>query len=190
MTEQKIISAIKYFVAHTKNVGRTKLFKLLYFMDFIHFKKYGLSVTGYDYFTFPFGPVPRDLYEKIVTDTLGKEFKNEIEFNLIDDKEEETEKYKSFRILVRDKKNDLDIFSPNELKVLKEVAEIFKYATAKDMTNISHLPHDPWDTTKTEKGLNQPIDYFLSIDKDTPFDRETIEERFRLQKELLSDGRI
>lgn len=58
------------------------------------------------------------------------------------------------------------------------------------MTNISHLPKNPWDITKTQKGLNQPIDYFLSLDDKTPFDLETIKERFKIQKDLLSDGRI
>lgn len=191
LTEQKIINGIKYFVANTKNVGRTKLFKLLYFWDFIHFKRYGLSVTGYDYYTFLFGPVPKDLYEKIINETLPQDFKDELEFNLFDDRDEEySEEYKSFKILLHNKRIDLDVFSPNELTVLKEVAEIFKYASAKEMTDISHLPQDPWDITKAQKGLNQPIDYFLSLDNESPFDRETIEERFKLQKELLSDGRI
>lgn len=191
LTEQKIINGIKYFVANTRNVGRTKLFKLLYFWDFIHFKRYGLSVTGYDYYTFPFGPVPKELYEKIINNSLHSEFKNELEFNIVEEKDEEySEEYKSFKILLCNKKIDLDVFSPNELSVLKEIAEIFKFASAKEMTKISHLPQDPWDITKAQKGLNQPIDIFLSLDNESPFDRETIEERFRLQKELLSDGRV
>ncbi|MFC1858011.1 Panacea domain-containing protein [Thermodesulfobacteriota bacterium] len=39
--------------------------KLLYFLDFIHFKHTGKSVTGLDYYAWQMGPVPRDLYEEI-----------------------------------------------------------------------------------------------------------------------------
>lgn len=191
LTEEKILNGIKYFVANTKNVGRTKLFKLLYFWDFIHFKRYGLSVTGYDYYTLPFGPVPRELYDKISRNDFPQDFKKEIEFNPVTDNEEEdTDTYKTFSVLLKNRKIDLDVFSPNELSVLKEVAEIYKNATAKQMTEVAHLPNTPWAVTMSRKGLNQPIDYFLSLDNETPFDRETIEERFKLQQDLLSDGRI
>lgn len=106
LTEQKIINGIKYFVSNTKNIGRTKLFKLLYFWDFIHFKKYGLTVTGYDYYTFPFGPVPKDLYDKIINNTLTPSFKNELEFDLIeDDNEIESNRYKCFKVLLKNKKS-------------------------------------------------------------------------------------
>lgn len=191
LTEQKIINGIKYFVSHTKNVGRTKLFKLLYFWDFIHFKRYSLSVTGYDYYTFPFGPVPKDLYNKIINNTLTPSFKKELEFDLIDNENEiDSDRYKSFKVLLKNKRIDLEVFSPNELRVLKEVSYTFKSATAKEMRDITHLPKNPWDITKTEKGLNQPIDYFLSLDDNKPLDLETIKEKFKIQKDLLSDGRI
>ncbi len=65
ITTYKTLVGIKYFVEKTQHVGRTKLFKLLYFWDFIHFKKYGFSVTGFTYYTFPFGPVPKKLYDQI-----------------------------------------------------------------------------------------------------------------------------
>ena len=47
--QQKILNGIKYFVKETQNVGRTKLFKLLFFWDFFSFIKYGKSVTGFDF---------------------------------------------------------------------------------------------------------------------------------------------
>jgi len=35
-----------------------KLFKLLYFLDFVHFKNYGTTVTGMEYSAWKMGPVP------------------------------------------------------------------------------------------------------------------------------------
>ena len=186
LTEEKILNGIKYFVTHTRHVGRTKLFKLLYFWDFLHFKSYGMSVTGYDYYTYPFGPVPKKLYDEIAQNELPDFLKCNIV--IIEDETEDNDEFKQFEILLKNKKIDYDCLSPNERRLLEEVALVFQEATAKDMTEITHLRNSPWDQTK-QKGMFIPIDYFLAIDEETKLDREEIEERFLLQKELLADGR-
>lgn len=189
LTEEKTLIGIKYFVRHTKNVGRTKLFKLLYFWDFMHFKRFGMSVTGYEYYTFPFGPVPQGLYEIIKNDALPKEWKDEIEIVEEDIEREYEDSYKQFSIKLKSRKIDTDILSPNELKILHDVSVIFKNVTARQITDISHLLNQPWDTTVKTKGMNKVIDYFLAIDDETTLDLETITERYNLQKELLASGR-
>ncbi len=185
-TEEKILNGIKYFVTRTKHVGRTKLFKLLYFWDFFHFKRFGMSITGYDYYAYPFGPVPKELYEEInqnnLPDFLGRNIV------IIEDDSEDSDEFKRFKILLKNKKIDFDCLSPHERRVLEEVALIFRDATAKDMTEITHLRNSPWDQTR-QKGMFSLIDYFLAIDEETTLDRDEIEERFLLQKELLADGR-
>lgn len=186
LTEAKILIGIKYLVTHTKHVGRTKLFKLLYFWDFIHFKRFGMSVTGYDYYAYPFGPVPEQLFNEIRKDDLPDFLRGNI--SIIEDETEDADEFKEFKILTRTKKIDFDSLSPNERRVLEEVALIFREATAKEMTEITHLHNSPWDQTR-KKGMFIPIDYFLAIDEETPLDRDEIEERFLLQKELLADGR-
>jgi uncharacterized phage-associated protein len=186
LTESKILNGIKYFVTHTRHVGRTKLFKLLYFWDFIHFKRYGMSITGYDYYTYPFGPVPKDLYDVINRNELPGFLQSNIA--VMEDEEEETDGFKKFKLILRNRKIDYSCFSPNELRVLEEVAFEYKEATAKIMTEITHLHNSPWDKTRQE-GMFIPIDYFLAIDEETPLDRDEIEERFLLQRELLADGR-
>ena len=100
-TNKKILSGIKYFVKNTQHVGRTKLFKLLYFWDFLYFKKYGLSVTGYQYYTFPFGPVPLELYNQIIEDKLPDELKKELVIIDDDSSEDEFGNYKKFKEIGR-----------------------------------------------------------------------------------------
>ena len=51
----------------TRKCGKVKLFKLLYFLDFEHFKATGRSVTGLDYFAWQMGPVPAALFDEIET---------------------------------------------------------------------------------------------------------------------------
>ncbi len=187
-SQQKTLNAIIYFVRHTKNCRKTKLFKLLYFLDFVHFKRYGTSVTGYDYIAMPKGPVPIELYEQITHDTAPDEFKKA--FTVVEEKDDEGESL-GFRILLDKKaKPDLDWFSPNEKKILEEIAFIFRDATAKEMSEITHLKNAPWDLTMKKKGPNELIDYFLALDDETTLAKEEIEERFQLQKELQKDGRI
>ena len=94
ITDIKLINGIKYFIKNTKNIGRTKLFKLLYFWDFIHFKRYGTSVTGLNYFAYPFGPVPKKLYDEISSDELPEIFNEH--FRIIEVKEEDDDLIISF----------------------------------------------------------------------------------------------
>ena len=55
---EKLINAILYFASNTQHCGKVKLFKLLYLLDFAHFRETGRSVTGLDYRAWKMGPVP------------------------------------------------------------------------------------------------------------------------------------
>jgi uncharacterized phage-associated protein len=187
-SEEKILNAIIYFVKTTKNCRKTKLFKLLYFFDFIHFKKYGTSVSGYEYIAMPRGPVPIRLYEQITNREMIKGFSEVLSF--VEEVDEDGDS-KGFKILIKGKKSpDMDCFSPNERNILEEVADMFKDSTATEMSEITHLKNSPWDKTKKTKGDNAIIDYFLAIDDETKFGIDEINERFCLEKELREDGRI
>lgn len=187
-TEQKNLNAIIYFVKHTKNCRKTKLFKLLYFLDFVHFKKYGTSVSGYEYIAMPMGPVPIKLYEQISKDKLPENFKKAL---LIEEEKDDDGESLGFKIHVKKNvKLDLEWFSPNEKEILEQVAEVFRDATAKEMSEITHLKNTPWNITIKNKGKNALIDYFLALDQETTLAKEEVEARFQLEKELREDGRI
>lgn len=62
---EKLINAMIYFARNTLYCGTTKLLKLLYFLDFKHFKETGKSVTGQDYYAWDMGPVPKDVFDEI-----------------------------------------------------------------------------------------------------------------------------
>ena len=61
---QKLIQACVYFAANTRNCGKVKLFKLLYLLDFAHFRVTGRRVTGLDYVAWKLGPVPIELMQE------------------------------------------------------------------------------------------------------------------------------
>ena len=54
-----------YFAQNTNFCGKTKLMKLLYFLDFMHFKQTGKAVTDLYYFAWEQGPVPKVFFEEI-----------------------------------------------------------------------------------------------------------------------------
>jgi uncharacterized phage-associated protein len=57
---RKFMQLIVFFAHHeaVKPLGKTKLFKLLYFTDATHLDKAGQSITGAEYLKYPYGPVP------------------------------------------------------------------------------------------------------------------------------------
>src|SRR5215510_5956153 len=57
---RKLMQLIVFFAHHeaVKPLGKTKLFKLLYFTDVTHMRTVGEPITGAEYLKYPNGPVP------------------------------------------------------------------------------------------------------------------------------------
>jgi len=64
-SREKLINAIVYFAKNTNYCGKTKLIKLLYLLDFEHFRDIGRNVIGLDYYAWSMGPVPTSLFYEI-----------------------------------------------------------------------------------------------------------------------------
>lgn len=128
--------------------------KLLYFLDFKHFKETGKSVTGLRYTALKMGSVPVPLYEEISAETLPQDISE------------------SIKIIQRDRLQQIasrkefngKYFTKREKRLLEQLAFIFEDVKSEDMIESTHLLNSPWDKTKKEKGLNQQIDYFLALD--------------------------
>lgn len=173
---EKLLNAIVYFAANTKYCGKTKLLKLLYFLDFMYFKQTGKSVTGLDYFAWDMGPVPKNLFEE-----LSGTMKPDMKAAIRELPEEGFQKIQPMR------KFDRKYFSKKEMALIEDISFIFKDAKADEMIEFTHLKNEPWDITLKGKGRFQKIDYMLAIDSDVvslPYDeaRERQEERQEMEK--------
>jgi hypothetical protein len=62
---EKLVNAINFFARNTKHCHTLKLFKLLNFLDFEHFRATGSGVTGLTYSAWPLGPVPPALFREL-----------------------------------------------------------------------------------------------------------------------------
>lgn len=173
---EKLINAIIYFANHTKYCGKTKLLKLLYFLDFMQFKRTAKSVTGLDYFAWEKGPVPVTLFEEL-SGPMSPDLKSAIH-DLPGGKE-------TFQKIRPKKDFNQDYFSQNEMKLLDDIAFIFCDAKAEDMVEASHLRNEPWDRTLREKGLSKKIDYMLALDSDLiSISPEKAKERVEERQEM------
>lgn len=125
---EKFYEAIKYF-CYEERVFKTKLMKLLFYADFIHFKDYTVSITGARYARLPYGPVP-DQFETWLAALLMEEEGVT--------KEEEWKNEYPGEIFSCQVPPQLSIFSPSELKVLAAVKEHFQDYSAKKLSDRSH----------------------------------------------------
>ena len=172
---EKLADAVLFFVTHTNNCGVTKLLKLLFLLDFEHFRQAARSVTGLTYKTWPQGPAPYDVWSEVkggaktfLADAVTVEYvPNE-------------EKGKTFARIKPVRDFDGKFFSRRERKILEHLAEIFREATTDQMVEVTHRPESPWFKTKKAKGMDAVIDYMLALDGKTKPQLSEDEVRARL----------
>jgi uncharacterized phage-associated protein len=175
---EKLLNALIYFSKNTRVCGKTKLFKLLYFLDFIHFRETGKSVTGLSYYAWDKGPVPQDLFHEL------KQPDKDLEETVILLNKSDDEDDKLCRVIAK-KPFDPKFFSKREMKIMKDLCFIFKDALAKDMVEVTHLIGTPWDKTIKGKGSGKRIDYALAVDGSKgSLSWEEIKERISEVKEV------
>jgi uncharacterized phage-associated protein/DNA-binding transcriptional regulator YiaG len=127
---EKIALTIAYFAQHVDYLWKTKLNKLLFYSDFLHYKRTGYSICGIAYRAIQLGPVPAEydkLYLKLLDDDLfdvlfvpfkengymGEALKNKITF-------------------------EADRFAATELQVLEEIRDKLAGKSSTEIVDISH----------------------------------------------------
>lgn len=184
---EKLLNAIVYFLRNTQHCHTLKLFKLLNFADFEHFRQTGRTIFGLEYRALPMGPVPTKLFDEI---KIGGNKDLKAAVALFNVKDEVTD-----ALLRRDLKPKLDFdkrwFTKRELKILQRIAEFFHDLPAADMSEFSHQRKKPWtEVYKNGKGSGQLIPPELILDTKEPLMHEvpTIDsEELKYRKELLRD---
>ena len=172
---EKLINIIIYFAKNTKYCGLTKLFKLLHFADFLHFKETGRSITNLSYDAWRYGPVPGNLYKEFKSEKLPEDLKKSI--SIINIQYDDPLRYDRSIIKVKPKiKFDDFHLSKREKRIVDEVATTFRDVTAKEISKISHMPKSPWHITIEQKGEYSNIDYILAINNPGSINKEEAKE--------------
>jgi len=108
--------------------GATKLNKILFFSDFLAFKKLGQSITGQPYRKLDFGPAPARMQE--IRDELVRDQDAGIQ------KTEIAGKMQHRLIHLRDP--NLSEFSGEEIAIVDEMIDFLRSKTATEVSEFSH----------------------------------------------------
>jgi len=127
----KIGFIVIFFANNTLKIGKKKLFKLMYFADFLHFRQTGKSLSGYEYKAWARGPVPTGFNKDLIVHktTLNKYFVTKKEYY----------NNSMWRLdIVPQKEFNPDLFTERELKILKNVSKYFSNFTGKEIEKFSY----------------------------------------------------
>ena len=160
---RRLINAVLFFAKNTKYCGKIKLFKLLYLLDFEHFRQTGKSVTGYDYQAWKFGPVPLDLMEE--WEQLDPDLAQVVHIV-----PEPVISYVRQTVKANEGVEfDDDEFTPRQLRIMDELAARYRETMSDKMIDVTHAQNGAWDKVWQDgKGAHQPIPYALGIADDVP----------------------
>lgn len=135
-----------------KCVLKTKLLKEMFYADFLAYKETGASITGLEYAKINYGPVP-DGFEKILRDlTKDSSIINNIEFK------GEFERHN----IVKNTEINRQIFTDEEIKIIKKVKNFFKNYNSSDIVTFSHK-----EKAFTETEFKNLISYDYAFDIDS-----------------------
>jgi transcriptional regulator with XRE-family HTH domain len=143
------------------NVGRTVLYKLLYFMDFDYYEQYEAQLIGARYQKNQYGPTPME-FAKIVQ-------KMEEDGDLTEVKNQYFERSQT-KYLAR-RAPDLSALSAQELQVIDDVLCRLSDKNASEISAYSHGDM-PWLATEDR----QVIDYELVFYRTPPYSRRQYPE--------------
>ena len=131
------------------NVGKTVLFKLLYFTDFDFYELYEKSITGELYKKLPLGPAPNHFDEVI------EELKEEKKITKLDTTYKGFEQQKYLPM----EEPEINLISGKELKVINDVIAKYSHMTAKQISAHSH-EDIPYKATKEGSIINYEFVFY------------------------------
>ena len=178
----KLLNAMIFFVKNTKHCHTLKLFKLLNFLDFEHFRQTGKTVTGLRYVAWKQGPAPNELWHEIQRGG-GDDMQKAIQFV---EKRDALTAQLQLRELRPKREFDGSFFSKRELEIMKSLAYVFDEINANDMSELSHHKNLPWKRVFGKgEGEGQEISPMLSLDSpaiigNSPPSLEKDEIQFRI----------
>jgi transcriptional regulator with XRE-family HTH domain/uncharacterized phage-associated protein len=127
---KKLTEMIVYFASEVQP-WKTKLNKLLFYADFLHYKKMAYSISGAEYYAITMGPVPNNfcsIFEYAAHNKHVEVTYHEFKGGSVGE---------SFSVN-RDRKFNPEIFDEDELSCLKEVAAKLGKISTTEIVDMSH----------------------------------------------------
>ena len=186
---RKLLEAMVFFSSRqgVKNPSKMMMYKLLAELDFRHFQQTGLPVTNLEYRAYKWGPLPEKLHQEITKDdslVLPADFAEGLKVEKTEFTGDDGKVYEGFKYIARRKPN-LKVFSPRQVRLLEEVATIYKTATATEASKASHEPNKPWTITVKKRGEKALIDMLETIKLEEPLTKEIAKDRLKEREALI-----
>lgn len=168
LNRNRLLNAVVFFAENVLFCGKIKLFKLLYLLDFEHFKQTGKSVTGVEYQAWKFGPVPIDLMEK--WEDLDEDIASLIHIEA----EKIVDHIRQNVVVNPGVKFQADDFTPRQLRIMNELVARFRDTYSEKMIDVTHAQNGAWHKVwQGGSGAHHVIPYELAI-SDTAPDRDAV----------------
>lgn len=154
----KDLAIISYLTSRLGPLYQTKLYKILFYIDFCYYKNYWSSMTGCTYYKLPYWPVPLSIKTKIDSIIRDEEIEDQwIKKDIAD--------YKKYLVIEPKDKNKFNIewnyqdsmLIESEMKIIEYVIDSIGNLSTSRIVNKSHS-----EKAYTITGMFQPIFYGLS----------------------------
>lgn len=147
---ETLMEMMVFFAHRGGGVLKTKLNKLLWYADFLHYKHHAVSISGATYIHLPYGPVP-DNYGLFLVSLYSKDTLtlNEVDFGVDSNGESIVGEQ-----LLASRAARLGDLTPTACAVLEEVHRYFEPIGSKKISDLSHQ-----EEGYTATGHRQPISY-------------------------------
>ncbi len=149
---EKLKSAIHYIINKcglNRNVGRTVIYKLLYFSDFNFYELYEIPITGEKYIKKPNGPISpnfMDLKDELISE--GK----------IKEDVEKVINYNRYRYTSL-KEPDISCLNRKEISIIDDTINRISSMSAKEISDYSHGDM-PWKVAESDEELDYEFVFY------------------------------
>ena len=165
---EKLINAAVYFASNTAYCGKIKLIKLLYLLDFEHFRQTGRSVTGLEYRAWKLGPVPTALFQE----WMAPEPDFAAALDIVPEKVIDHERLRVVPKVAFDDRH----FTRRELTLMNDLAQKFRDELSRPLINYTHAELGPWAKIwDGGRGNLERIPYSLAVPDDDPHGHAVLE---------------
>jgi len=182
--QERLVAAIQYFAKNVKYPSKTKIFKLLFFLDEEHYKQTGLTVTNLDYFAWDFGPVPRKIWCDIKDGQEPDYLKGKIRLMPSYDDEDNESRKIEFRTIGSP---NMMAFTPRQVLILENISKIYRDVKPNQISSLSHEKNKPWDVTIQTKGAKQKIDFDIVLSQSDPVTKDEAIQLMKDRSEMITN---
>ncbi len=125
---KKLAYLVIYFLTENDRAYTTRLNKCLFYSDFMSYKYTGNSISGYTYCAIDNGPV-LDNYKRLFSELWEEEYIESVEQKFGNDTIDKFIPAKAF---------DKNLFSDDEVEIMKWVSDNFKIKSTEELIELSH----------------------------------------------------